>query len=387
MEQPPGFVAQGESGLVCQLKKSLYGLKQSPRAWFGRFSEVVLSFGLSRCENDHSVFYKQSRGGKLFLIVYVDDIIITGDDLVGITELKTYLQQQFQTKDLGKLKYFLGIEVAQSHKGVVLSQRKYVLNLLTETGMLGSKPLDSPMEQGVKLVADGGEILNNPERYRRLVGKLNYLTVTRPDIALLVSVVRQFLSSPRTSHWDAVIWILRYLKKAPGKGIIYQNHGHIRVEGFSDANWAESLDDRRSTTGYCTLVGGNLVSWKSKKQSVVARFSAESEYRAMAQVTCELVWIRQLLTKLGFKDLVPMTLWCDNKAAVHIASNPVFHERTKHIEVDCHFIREKLQSGVVLPSHIRTSKQLADIFTKSLGNGRIEHICNKLGMINIYAPA
>lgn len=291
MEQPLGFVAQGESGLVCKLKKSLYGLKQSSRAWFGRFSEIVLSFGLSKCENDHSFFYKQSRGGKLFLIVYVDDIIITGDDLVGIAELKAYLQQQFQTTDLGKLKYFLGIEVAQSQKGVVLSQRKYVLDLLTETGMLGSKPLDSHMEQGVKLVADGGEILNNPERYRRLVDKLNYLTVTRPDIAFHVSVVSQFLSSPRTSHWDAVIRILRYLKKAPRKGILYQNHGHNKVEAFSDADWAGSPDDRRSTTGYCTLVGGNLVSWKSKKQSVVARSSAESEYRAMAQVTCELVWI------------------------------------------------------------------------------------------------
>ncbi|XP_043697502.1 secreted RxLR effector protein 161-like [Telopea speciosissima] len=198
------------------------------------------------------------------------------------------------------------------------------------------------MDQNVKLVAEGGDALDDPEKYRRLVGKLNYLTVTRPDIAFSVSMVSQFLSSPRTSHWDAVIRILRYLKKAPSRGIVYQDHGHSRVEGFSDADWVGSPTDRRSTIGYCTFVGGNLVSWKSKKQSVVAHSSAESEYRAMAQVTCELMWIQQLLSELGFKIPTPMQLWCDNQASIHIASNPMFHERTKHIEIDCHFVREKM---------------------------------------------
>ncbi|XP_043697023.1 uncharacterized protein LOC122647766 [Telopea speciosissima] len=179
----------------------------------------------------------QSSARRIFLIVYVDDIIITGDDSVGIAELKSYLQQKFQTNDLGKLKYFLGIEVAKSQKGVFLSQQKYLFDLLTEIVTIGSKPIDLPMDQGVKLVADGGDVLGDPQRYRRLVGNLNYLTVTRPDIAFPVSMVSQFLSSPRTTHWDVVIRILQCLKKAPGRGVVYQHHGHSRVDGFSDADW------------------------------------------------------------------------------------------------------------------------------------------------------
>ncbi|RVW79787.1 Retrovirus-related Pol polyprotein from transposon RE1 [Vitis vinifera] len=312
MEQPPGFVAQGESGLVCRLRRSLYGLKQSPRAWFDRFSSVVQEFGMLRSTSDHSVFYHHNSLGQCIYL----------------------------TKDLGKLKYFLGIEIAQSSSGVVLSQRKYALDILEETG--------------------------DPGRYRRLVGKLNYLTITRPDISFPVSVVSQFLQSPCDSHWDAVIRILRYIKSTPGQGVLYENRGHTQVVGYTDADWAGSPTDRRSTSGYCVFIGGNLISWKSKKQDVVARSSAEAEYRAMTLATCELIWLRHLLRELRFGKDEQMKLICDNQAALHIASNPVFHERTKHIEVDCHFIREKIASGCVATSFVNSNDQLADIFTKSL---------------------
>ncbi|KAL3507064.1 hypothetical protein ACH5RR_032446 [Cinchona calisaya] len=193
------------------------------------------------------------------------------------------------------------------------------------------------------------------------------------------------MSSPRTTHWAALEQILCYLKGAPGRGILYHNHGHSRIECFSDADWAGSKIDRRSTTGYCVFVGGNLVSWKSKKQNVVSRSSAESEYRAMAQSTCELIWIHQLLSEIGLDTSLPMKLWCDNQVAVHIASNPVLHERTKHIEVDCHFIHEKIQQNLISTNHVKTGELLADFFTKALSSPRIDYICNKMGMINIYA--
>ncbi|RVW97585.1 Retrovirus-related Pol polyprotein from transposon TNT 1-94 [Vitis vinifera] len=367
MEQPPGFVAQGESGLVCRLRRSLYGLKQSPRAWFSRFSSVVQEFGMLRSTADHSVFYHHNSLGQcIYLVVYVDDIVITGSDQDGIQKLKQHLFTHFQTKDLGKLKYFLGIEIAQSSSGVVLSQRKYALDILEETGMLDCKPVDTPMDPNVKLVPGQGEPLGDPGRYRRLVGKLNYLTITRPDISFPVSVVSQFLQSPCDSHWDAVIRILRYIKSTPGQGVLYENRGHTQVVGYTDADWAGSPTDRRSTSGYCVFIGGNLISWKSKKQDVVARSSAEAEYRAMALATCELIWLRHLLQELRFGMNEQMKLICDNQAALHIASNPVFHERTKHIEVDCHFIREKIASGCVATSFVNSNDQLADIFTKSL---------------------
>ncbi|CAH9055335.1 unnamed protein product [Cuscuta epithymum] len=385
IEQPPGFVAQGEYGKVCRLRKSLYGLKQSPRAWFGKFSQTIEQFGMKKGQSDHSVFYRQTQAGITLLVVYVDDIVITGSDNAGILALKNFLHSQFQTKDLGSLKYFLGIEVTRSKKGIFLSQRKYVLDLLAETGKLGAKPSTTPMVPNVQLTQEGTPF-EDPERYRRLVGKLNYLAVTRPDIAYSVSVVSQYMSSPTIDHWAAVEHILCYLKGAPGRGIVYQNHDHMRIECFADADWAGSKDDRRSTSGYCVFVGGNLVSWKSKKQNVVSRSSAESEYRAMAQSACEIIWISHLLTELGLKTSMPAKLWCDNQAAIHIANNPVFHERTKHIEVDCHFIREKIQKGLISTEYVKTGEQLGDLFTKALNGIRVDYLCNKLGMINIYAP-
>ncbi|RVW17806.1 Retrovirus-related Pol polyprotein from transposon RE1 [Vitis vinifera] len=320
MEQPPVFVAQGESCLVCRLRRSLYGLKQSSRAWFSRFSSVVQEFGMFYSTSDHSVFYHHNSSGQcIYLVVYMDDIVITGSDQNDIQNLKQHLFTHFQTKDLGKLKYFLGIEITQSSFGVVLSRRKYALDILEETGMLDCKPVDTPMDPNVKLIPGQGEPLGDPGRYRRLVGKLNYLTITRSDISFPVSVVSQFLQSPCDSHWDATIRILRYIKSTPGQ-------------------------DRRSTSGYCVFIGGNLISWKSKKQDVVARSSVEAEYRAMTLTTCELIWLKHLLRELRFGKDEQMKLICDNQAALHIASNPVFHERTKHIEVDCHFIREKIAS-------------------------------------------
>ncbi|MFS8003771.1 putative RNA-directed DNA polymerase [Helianthus anomalus] len=300
MEQPLGFIVKEEASKVCKLRRSLYGLKQSPRAWFGRFSSVMEEFGMVGSTYDHSVFFRHHQGRRIILVVYVDDIIVTGDDEDGITKLKQFLQSQFQISDLGRLRYFLGIEVSRSPQGILLCQRKYVLDMLTECGLLGCKPVDSPMLPTRKLLPEDGNLIKDPERYRRLVGKLNYLTVTRPDISFVVSVLSQFMATPCTGHWDAALRVLRYLKTTPGLGILYSDQGHCRVgaftedgdgriSAFSDTDWAGCPISRRSTTGYCVFVGGNLVSWKSKKQHTVSRSSAESEYRAMADVTSEMI--------------------------------------------------------------------------------------------------
>ncbi|GJW93299.1 retrovirus-related pol polyprotein from transposon RE2 [Tanacetum coccineum] len=320
MELPSGFVAQGEYGRVCKLKKALYGLK------------IILSVL-----------------GCILLVVYVDDIVITGSDKAEIKKLKSFI------------------------------------DLLDDAGQIEAKSCDEPIIPKLKLRSEDGRLLHNPEKYRRVVGKLNYLTITHPDIAFPVSVVSQFLTAPRTSHWDVVTQILGYLKGTPGLGILYANHGHHIAEGFTYSDYAGCPNTSRSTTGYCVFVGGNLVSWKSKKQNVMSISSLEAEYRAMAQTTCELVWLRNLLGEIGFPQSKPMKIWRDNQAAIYISTNLVFHERTKHIEVDCHFTHEKLEDGTITTPHIRTESQLADVLTKALPRTRINSICNKLGMINIYA--
>ncbi|XP_050896612.1 uncharacterized mitochondrial protein AtMg00810-like [Lathyrus oleraceus] len=299
MEKPPPFVTQGESlNMVYRLHMSLYGLKKSLRAWFDRFSAVVQQFGMVRSEVDHSVFYRHSIQWCIYLIVYVNDIVITGSDQQSILQLKQHLSNQFQTKDLGKLHYFLGIEVAQSKDGLVISQQKYAMGILEETSLLNAKPADTPMDPSVKLLPNQGEPLSDLGRYRRLVGKLNYLTVTRPNISFAVSVVSQFFNSPCQEHMTVVIWILRYIKCAPGKVLVYEDKGHTQIIGYYDADWAGSPIDKRSTSGYCVLVEGNLISWKSKKQNIIARSSAEAEYRAMTMATYELIWLKQFLKEL-----------------------------------------------------------------------------------------
>ena len=386
MEVPPGWSKPEASGMVCKLKKSLYGLKQSPRAWFDRFRWALCDMGYKQCNGDHTLFYRHLGRKITMLAVYVDDIIITGDNEAEIECLKKNLSKQFEVKDLGQLRYFLGIEIARSPKGIFLSQRKYVLDLLSETGMLGCRPASTPIDPNHKLCAESGDPVNK-ESYQKLVGKLIYLCHTRPDISYAVSVVSRYMHDPRSGHLDAVNRILKYLKGSPGKGLMFKSHGHLNVEGYCDADWASSLDDRRSTSGYCVFVGGNLVSWRSKKQPVVSRSTAEAEYRAMSQGLCEILWVRNLLSELKVLRKGPSMLHCDNKSAISIANNPVQHDRTRHIEIDRFFIKEKIDDGVIVLGHVTSNEQVADCLTKGLGLKQCELSCNKMGMIDIYLPS
>lgn len=386
MEQPPGYKSTNAKPMVCKLNKALYGLKQSPRAWFGRFCRAMQSYGFKQCDSDHTLFLKRNQEKLTALIIYVDDMIVTGNDTQEIATLEKKLSGEFEMKNLGGLKYFLGIEVMRSRQGIVLSQRKYILDLLAEIGMLDCRPADTPVVQGVKLGEFPDQVPANKERYQRLVGKLIYLAHTRPDIAYGVSVVSQFMHNPSEDHMDAVMRIIRYLKGCPGKGITFKKNGHLDVSGFTDADWAGSVSDRRSTAGYFTFVGGNLVTWRSKKQSVVALSSAEAEFRGVAKGICELLWLRRLLGELGFAPTQAMDLYCDSRPAIDISHNPVQHDRTKHVEIDRHFIKEKLESNVIQMVHVRSGEQLADILTKAVMSKTFTSIIDKLGMQDAYIP-
>lgn len=388
MEPPPGFEHLVGRGRVCKLIKSIYGLKQSPRAWFERFGEVVRKLGYRQSQGDHTLFVKHSSEGKrAVLIVYVDDIILTGDDDSEIDRLKKLLAKEFEVKDLGEAKYFLGMEITRSEHGISVCQRKYVLDLLGETGMLGCRAAETPMEPNLKVEASTPEELVDKEQYQKLVGKLIYLAHTRPDITFAVGVVSQFMHSPGQKHHEAVVRILRYLKGTPGKGLFFANNGHFQVDIYTDADWAGDITDRRSTSGYCTFVCGNLVTWRSKKQNVVARSSAEAEYRAVALGICEGLWMRQILEDLNIKLTSPIKLYCDNKSAIAIAHNPVLHDRTKHVEIDKHFIKEKIDKGQICMTYLPTAQQVADILTKSLPRRQFDELVSKLEMRDIFKPA
>ena len=290
-------------------------------------------FGFYQSNADHTLLMKYCSGKITLLIVYVDDIIVTRDDKEEIARLKELLAREFEIKDLDRLWYFFEIEVAKSNKKIFISQKKYTLDLPEETGMLECKPAESPIEANHRLQARVGESVDL-RRYQRLVGRLIYLSHTRPDIAYVVCLVSQYIHDPCESHSEAVFRILRYLKSTPGKGLIFLKHGHLQIKAFTDADWVGFLDNRRSTSGYCTFVGGNMLTWRSKKQNVTARSSAEAEYRAMAQGICELLWLRKLMKELKLSETNDLSLFCDNKAAINIVHNPVQHDRTKHIEID-----------------------------------------------------
>ncbi|RVW92914.1 Retrovirus-related Pol polyprotein from transposon RE1 [Vitis vinifera] len=329
MEIPLGFEGSMAKNQVCKLQKSLYDLKQSPRAWFDRFTKAVLKLGYKQGQADHTLFVKKSHAGKMaILIVYVDDIILSGNDTEELQNLKKYLLEEFEVKDLGNLKYFLGMEVARSRKGIIVSQRKYILDLLKETGMLGCKPIDTPMDSQKKLGIEKESTPVDRGRCQRLVGRLIYLSHTRPNIGFAVSAVSQFMHSPTEEHMKAVYRILRYLKMTPGKGLFFRK--------------TENRDTERS-----------------KKQSVVARSSAEAEYRALAQGIC------------SYKH----------------SKEPVHHDRTKHVEIDRHFITEKVTSETVKLNYVPTKHQTADILTKALPRPNFEDLTCKLGLYDIYSPA
>ena len=285
------------------------------------------------------MFVKHSHDGKIvILIIYVDDIILTGYFEEERVSLKKIFAPNFEIKDLGNLRYFLGMEIARSQKGISVSQRKYILDLLQEMGMMGCKLTDTPMDSTMKIGLAESSIPIQKERYQRLVGKLIDLSHTSLDISFPVSVVSQFMNKKNEEHLTTIYRIHRYLKMTQGKGLFFRKNTVRDIEIDTDANWAGSTIDRWSTFGYCTYVWGNLVTWQSKKQSVVARSSAEVEFRGYGSWY---LWLKRLLGELKIPIREPIKMLCDNQAVINIARNPVHHNRTKNVEIDRHFRRKK----------------------------------------------
>ncbi|XP_019100874.1 PREDICTED: uncharacterized protein LOC109132878 [Camelina sativa] len=319
------------------------------------------------------------------LIVYVDDILIASNSEEAVASVKACLAKQFKTKDLGPAKFFLGLEIARNADGISVCQRKYCLDLLADAGLLGCKPNSVPMDPKINLTKETGVLLPNDRPYRELIGRLLYLCITRPDITFVVHKLSQFLSCPTDVHFQAARNVLKYLKNNPGQGLFYSASSEICLNGFADADWGTCKDSRRSVTGMCIFLGTSLISWKSNKQDVVSSSSTEAEYRSLAQTTKELLWFRQILRDLRITPVAQTKLFCDNKSETYIASNDVFHERTKHVEIDCHTTRDQVKSGFLRLFHLSSENQLADILTKPLHLGPFYHLLQRLSASSLYS--
>lgn len=304
----------------------------------------------------------------MILLVYVDDIILAGNDSIRCTHFKSYLQGCFQIKDLGPLNYFLGIEVTRSAAGIFVNQQRYALEIIREHGLEDAKPAQTPIPQQHGLSSEIGDLLTDAGLYRRLIGRLIYLTNTRPDISYSVQVLSQFMQAPRVPHLNMAYCVLHYIKHTCSQGITFSKNNSLTLRAYSDSDWATCPTTRRSISGMIILMGDSPISWKSKKQQTVSLSSAEAEYRALAITTVELVWLRNLLKDMSHIVTDPITLYCDNQSAIHIATNPVFHERTKHIELDCHFIKEHVQKRLLQLQFVPSHNQLADLLTKGLSH-------------------
>ena len=383
MKQPPGFVDHTLPDHVCKLDKSLYGLKQAPRAWFSRLSTKLQAPGFRGSKADTSLFYFHHQGVTIYFLVYVDDIIVVSSSDQAMDKLLSQLRDDFALKDLGQLHYFLGMEVLSCPSGgLVLHQRKYATELIHKAGLKDCKPAPTPMVTSEKLTRQDGDPLDSATatRYRSIVGGLQYLTLTRPDIAFAVNKVCQYLHCPTTAHYTAVKRILRYVHGTIGCGLTFVPSSSLVLSAFSDADWAGCSDDRKSTGGFAIFLGNNLVSWTAKKQATVSRSSTEAEYKALANATAELIWVQSLLGELGVPQPKVPILWCDNIGATYLSANPVFHARTKHIEVDYHFVRQQVADKQLQVRIISTDDQVADGFIKPLTEGKLHAFQSNLNL-------
>jgi Reverse transcriptase (RNA-dependent DNA polymerase) len=289
MHQPQGFGDPQHPDHVCLLKKSLYGLKQAPRAWFEKLCNTLLLMGFQSSNYDPSLFLSRNNGQLTLILVYVDDILVTGSDPTLIQQCITYLSNRFTIRDLGQVHFFLGVQVTSSDKGLFLSQTKYLSDLLVRANMLNRKPLLSPMASGTNLSQIGSKPCQDPYLFRSIVGALQYATLTRPDISFSVNKISQFMHNPTDDHWSAVKRILRYVAGTLQYGIQLFKDSNLQIHAYSDADWAGSIDDRRSTSGFCIYLGKNIISWQAKKQATVSRSSTEAEYRSLASACTEIM--------------------------------------------------------------------------------------------------
>ena len=383
VEQPPGFEVPSETKQVYKLEKALYGLKQAPRAWYDTLAKFLLENGFKKGEVDKTLFTLNNDGRLLLVQIYVDDIIFGSKDKLLCEDFANLMKNKFEMSMMGKLNYFLGLQVKQLDDGIFISQAKYAKEMLTKFGI---KPEENatkiPMSIGTKMTYTESDKSVDEHKYRKLIGSLLYLTASRPDIQYAVGVCARFQCDPRISHYKTALKILKYVKGTVDVGLWYPKGSGMHLVGYTDADYAGSMLDRKSTSGTCQFLGTRLVSWFSKKQSCIATSTTEAEYIAAGCCATQILWLQQQLKDYEiYEKKTP--IFCDNTSAIAITHNPILHSRTKHIEVRHHFIRDHVERGHIELLRVGTEDQLADIFTKPLQENRFITLRHSLGLLEL----
>jgi transposase InsO family protein len=385
VEQPAGFVKQGSENKVLKLRKALYGLKQAPRAWNKKIDKSLINMGYLRCISEHGVYVKSGGGDVVILCLYVDDLLVTGNNEAKVTEFKKKMMNIFEMTDLGEISYFLGIEFQSTSDGVLLSQKKYASDILKRFNLQHCNSAQTPAEARLWLDKDADEPEVDATEFRQMVGALRYLCNTRPDIAFSVGLISRVMDRPRTSHLAAAKRILRYVKGTMTYGILLPSkcrENEKGLYGFTDADWGGDKTDRKSTAGSVFLLGTGPISWSSKKESAVALSSCEAEYIAASMGACQAIWLDNLMQELMIKKEGVVELFMDNKSAISLAKHPVAHGRSKHIETRYHFLRDQVTKGRLKLSYCRSDMQLADIFTKAVKTETFKKLRNLLNVVD-----
>lgn len=336
--QPPGFEDPEKPHHVCRLRKSLYGLKKAPRAWYQELKNFLTAMGCHNSLADTSAFIYLQGKNIIYVLVYVDDIVITGSTTPLVDAFIRCLAARFSLKDAMDITYFLGIEATRTSQGLHLMQQKYIIDLLKKANTSDAKPVSTPLATTPRLSLTSGSPLADPREHQQIIGSLQYLAFTRPDIAFGVNKLSQFMHRPTDIHWQAAKRILRYLTGTPSHDIFISTRYPLILHSFSDADWAGDADDFVSTNAYILYLGSTPIAWSSRKQTGVARSSTEAEYRSVANTAAEIRWVCYLLTELGVTLPSTPVIYCDNVGAKYLSANPVFHSRMKHLALDFHFV-------------------------------------------------
>ena len=395
MNQPMGFIEKGKEHMVCKLKRSIYGLKQASRQWYLKFNDTIVSFGFKENTVDRCIYLKVSGSKFIFLILYVDDILLATNDLHLLYEMKRFLSNNFEMKDMGKATYVIGIEIFRNRsQGMLgLSQKSYINKVLERFRMQNCSASPVPIQKGDKfsLMQCPHNDLERKQMdaipYASVVGSLMYAQIcTRPDISFTVGMLGRYQSNPGLDHWKAAKKVLRYLQGTKEYMLTYKRSDHLEVIGYSDSDYASCVDTRKSTCGYLYLLAGGAISWKSVKQSVIATSTMEAEFVACFEAMVQAKWLRNFISGLGIVDSIarPLKIYCDNSAAVFFSKNDKYSKGAKHMELKYFAVKEEVQKQRVSIEHISTNLMIADPLTKGLPPKTFTGHVERMGLMSNY---